>query len=100
MVSNDILLTGFGLVCCVASKSRIKQVQYVFFMDNEQLLSDVIESLRQDQLIESKKIVIFTASSNQKLFDEIKNAGIEEVFKKPFSLDKLTELIEKYRPNT
>ena len=69
-------------------------------MDNEQLLSDVIESLRQDQLIESKKIVIFTASSNQKLFDEIKNAGIEEVFKKPFSLDKLTELIEKYRPNT
>ena len=69
-------------------------------MDNEQLLSDVIESLRQDQLIESKKIVIFTASSNQKLFDGIKNAGIEEVFKKPFSLDKLTELIEKYRPNT
>ena len=62
--------------------------------------SDVIESLRQDQLIESKKIVIFTASSNQKLFDEIKNAGIKEVFKKPFSLDKLTELIEKYRPNT
>ena len=61
--------------------------------------SDVIESLRQDQLIESKKIVIFTASSNQKLFDEIKNADIKEVFKKPFSLDKLTELIEKYRPN-
>ena len=26
--------------------------------------SDVIESLRQDQLIESKKIVIFTASSS------------------------------------
>ena len=37
MVSTDILLTGVGLVCCVASKSRIKQVQYVFFMDNEQL---------------------------------------------------------------
>ena len=37
VVSTDILLTGFGLVCCVASKSRIKQVQYVFFMDNEQL---------------------------------------------------------------
>ena len=36
MVSTDILLTGFGLVCCVASKSRIKQVHYVFFMDNEQ----------------------------------------------------------------
>ena len=30
-VSTDILLTGFGLVCCVASKPRIKQVQNVFF---------------------------------------------------------------------
>ena len=31
---------------------------------------DVIEALKQDRLIESKKIVIFTASSNRKLFDE------------------------------
>ena len=36
MVSTDILLMDSGLVCCVASKSRIKQVQYVFLMDNEQ----------------------------------------------------------------
>ena len=31
MVSTDILLTGFGLVCCVESKPRIKQVHNVFF---------------------------------------------------------------------
>ena len=61
---------------------------------------DIIQSLKQDRLIESKKIVIFTASSNRKLFDEMKNAGVKDVFKKPCSLDDLTELIEKYRPST
>ena len=61
---------------------------------------DVIEALKQDRLIESKKIVIFTASSNRKLFDEMKNAGVKDVFKKPFSLEDLTALIEKYRPKT
>ena len=61
---------------------------------------NVIESLKQDELIESKNIVIFTASSDQKLFAEMKNAGVKEVFKKPFSLDDLTEMIEKYRPRT
>jgi len=59
---------------------------------------DVIESLKQDRLIESKNIVIFTASSDQRLFNEMKNSGVKEVFKKPFSIDELTKLIEKYRP--
>jgi hypothetical protein len=31
VVSTDILLTGSGLVCCVASKPRIRQVHDVFF---------------------------------------------------------------------
>jgi two-component system OmpR family response regulator len=60
--------------------------------------SDVIEALKQDELIESKNIVIFTASSNQRLFDEMKNSGVKEVFKKPCSIDDLAEVIEKYRP--
>jgi CheY-like chemotaxis protein len=59
---------------------------------------DVIESLKQDRLIESKNIVIFTASSNQNLFDEMKKTGVKEVFKKPCSIDDLAKLIEKYRP--
>jgi CheY-like chemotaxis protein len=59
---------------------------------------DVIESLKQDELIESTNIVIFTASSNQRLFDEMKNSGVKEVFKKPCSIDDLAEVIEKYRP--
>ena len=59
---------------------------------------DVIKSLEQDGIIESKNIVIFTASSDRKILDEIKNSGVKEVFKKPCSLDDLVELIEKYRP--
>jgi CheY-like chemotaxis protein len=59
---------------------------------------DVIESLKKDELIESTNIVIFTASSNQRLFDEMKNSGVKEVFKKPCSIDDLAEVIEKYRP--
>lgn len=61
---------------------------------------DVIKSLKQDGLLESKNIVIFTASSDQKLFDEMKKAGIKDIFKKPFSINDLTALIDKYRPRT
>ena len=61
---------------------------------------DIIQSLKKDGLIESKNIVIFTASSDQKLFNEMKNVGVREVFKKPCSLDDLTDLIEKYRSRT
>jgi len=59
---------------------------------------DILESLKNYGIVESKNIVIFTASSDHKLFDEMKNAGIKEIFKKPFSIEQLTELIEKYRP--
>ena len=59
---------------------------------------DVIKSLKQDGLLESKNIVIFTASSNQDLLYEVRNNGVKEIFKKPFSLDQLIALIEKYRP--
>ncbi|MGA9908740.1 MAG: response regulator [Nitrososphaeraceae archaeon] len=61
---------------------------------------DVVKSLEQDGIIESKNIVIFTASSDRRVLDEIKNSGVKEVFKKPCSLDDLVELIEKYRPRT
>ena len=48
MVSTDILLTGVGLVCCVAIKSRIKQVHYVFFMDNKQFHGNQSENTAID----------------------------------------------------
>ena len=59
---------------------------------------DVLLSLKLDRLIKSRNIVIFTASSNQDLLKEIRDIGVKEIFKKPFSLDQLIALIEKYRP--
>ena len=56
---------------------------------------DILQSLKKDGLVESKNIVIFTASSNQKVFNEMKNAGVKEVFRKPCSLEDLTTLMEK-----
>ena len=61
---------------------------------------DVIKSLKQDGFIKSKNIVIFTASSDQIILNDIRDSGVKDVFKKPFSLDQLTALIEKYRPRT
>jgi DNA-binding response OmpR family regulator len=61
---------------------------------------DVLLSLRLDGLISSRNIVILTASSNQDLLHEIRDMGVKEIFKKPFSLDQLVVLIEKFRPGT
>lgn len=61
---------------------------------------DVIKSLKEEGGMESKNIVIFTASSNRNILDKVNDSGIKEVFKKPCSLDELTELIERYRPST
>jgi two-component system, OmpR family, response regulator len=58
---------------------------------------DVIQSFTKDQLVQ-KNVVIFTASSDPVVLEHMKGSGIKEIFKKPFSLEQLTELIEKYRP--
>jgi CheY-like chemotaxis protein len=60
---------------------------------------DVIQSFTRDQLVQ-KNIVIFTASSDPGVSERMKNTGVKEIFKKPFSLEQLTELVEKYRPVT
>jgi DNA-binding response OmpR family regulator len=59
---------------------------------------DVIKSLKEEGAIESKNIVVFTASSDRNIMDKVKDSGIKEIFKKPCSLDDLIKLIEKYRP--
>ena len=59
---------------------------------------DVIKPLKEEGVIESNNIVVFTASSDVKTLNEIRNSGVKEIFKKPFSLDAITALIEKYRP--
>ena len=61
---------------------------------------DVLLSLKLDGLVKSRNIVVFTASLNQDLLHELREMGVKEIFKKPFSLDDLIRLIEKYRPGT
>ena len=58
---------------------------------------DVVRPLKQDGVLESNNIVVFTASSDVNTLNEIRKSGVKEVFKKPFSLDEITALIEKYR---
>ena len=59
---------------------------------------DIIKSLKEDGALESNNIVVFTASSNRNVLEEIKNSGIKEILKKPCSLNELIAVLEKYRP--
>jgi two-component system, OmpR family, response regulator len=59
---------------------------------------DVIDSLTNEGLLESKNIIIFTASSDKNLFERLKNSGVKGILKKPSSLQELEELLDKYRP--
>ena len=57
---------------------------------------DVVNSLKADGLLEKINVVIFTAFSDHKFFDEIKNSGVKEIFQKPCSVDGLSNLIDRY----
>ncbi len=57
---------------------------------------EVIKSLKNEGLLEKLNIVIFTASSDHKLFEEITKMGLKEILKKPCSVEDLTELIKRY----
>ncbi len=60
---------------------------------------DVINSLKKEKLLEQKNIVVFTASSDHKILQEIRNSGVKAILKKPCSVDELAILIEKFRKN-
>ena len=59
---------------------------------------DILRKLKNEDLLRSENIVIFTASSiTDRDIDDFVASGAKGVLKKPVSLDDLTELIEKYR---
>jgi CheY-like chemotaxis protein len=60
---------------------------------------DVIKSLKNENLLERRNIVVFTASSDPKVLEETERSGVKAVFKMPFSLDDLTALIDNFRKN-
>lgn len=61
---------------------------------------DIVNSLNEEGLLASKNIVIMTGSSDIKKLFEIRNFGVKGIYKKPGSLEELTEVIERHRPKT
>ena len=58
---------------------------------------DVIDVLKKENVLDSKNIVVFTASSVTDMqIQELVARGAKGVLKKPVSLDDLNELMEKY----
>ena len=60
---------------------------------------DVIQTLKNENLLERRNIVVFTASSDPKVIEETERSGVKAIFKKPFSVDDLTALIDNFRKN-
>ncbi len=58
---------------------------------------NVVNSLKEDGLLDSRNVVIITASSDHKMLEEIRKSGVKGILRKPCSLDELTELIDKFR---
>ena len=59
---------------------------------------DVVDYLKKENLVESRNIIIFTASSvSNGLFDSLKTIGVKGVLKKPVDMNALEELIMRFR---
>jgi DNA-binding response OmpR family regulator len=59
---------------------------------------DIFKALKDEDLLKSKNIVIFTASSvTDNEVQEMLLTGAKGVLKKPISIDDLIETVEKFR---
>jgi DNA-binding response OmpR family regulator len=58
---------------------------------------DVFKNLKEEDLLKSNNIIIFTASTktNNEIYEMI-NEGAKFVLRKPFSLDDLISIVDKY----
>ena len=60
---------------------------------------DIVDYLKKENQIESKNIVIFTASSvSNELFEDLKKTGVKGILKKPVDMNALEEMIARFRP--
>jgi DNA-binding response OmpR family regulator len=57
---------------------------------------DVIRTLKKDGILEKTNVVVFTASSDSRIYQEVRNSGVKEILKKPCGLKELEEVIKKY----
>ena len=58
---------------------------------------DVLEALKERELLKTTNIVLFSTSSDRGLMLALKKKGAKEVIRKPRSLEDLSNIIEKYR---
>jgi two-component system OmpR family response regulator len=58
---------------------------------------DIINSLKKDNLLEKKKVVVLTASTlNEEDTDALVRDGIKAVLKKPISIEELSRALEQF----
>jgi DNA-binding response OmpR family regulator len=55
---------------------------------------DIFNKLKEENLLDSKNIVIFTASSQKD--NEMLNEGAKYILRKPFSLDQIKGLVKRF----
>lgn len=61
---------------------------------------DIFKALKDEGLLESKNVLIFTASSvTDQEVQEMLSSGAKGVLRKPLSIDDLTDAVERYRKN-
>jgi two-component system OmpR family response regulator len=57
---------------------------------------DLINSLKKDGILEKTNVVVFTASSDPRTYEEVRKSRVKEILKKPCGLKELEEVIKKY----
>lgn len=61
---------------------------------------DIFKALKDEGLLQSKNVLIFTASSvTDQEVQEMLSSGAKGVLRKPLSIDDLTDAVERYRKN-
>jgi DNA-binding response OmpR family regulator len=59
---------------------------------------DIFKALKDEGLLETKNVLIFTASSvTDQEVQEMLSSGAKGVLRKPLSIDDLTDAVERYR---
>ena len=60
---------------------------------------NIVDCLKKENLVESKNIVLFTASSvSNEPIEDLKKIGVKEILKKPVDMNALEELIARFKP--
>jgi two-component system OmpR family response regulator len=57
---------------------------------------DILDQLERDNLIRSKNIVLFTASTLDE--NKVLSYGVKGIIKKPISIDDLQAVIDRFKP--